>query len=91
MSEAVVKTLKFLGLLAATLPVLGVVAYAGQKLLTLEEAVKSQQDQTQAIQHIQVQQGIIRTQQTHLKESTDSILIELRENRAIMIRMLEAD
>ena len=91
MSETIVKILKFLGVVAAALPVLGLVAYAGQKFLTMEEAVKSQKDQTEAIQSIQMQQQVFQVEQTHMKRSVDSILLELRENRAIMIRMLEAD
>jgi hypothetical protein len=89
MSEGVVKALKFLGLLAGAIPIIGVVAVAGQKIMTLEEAVKNQEDQTTAIHEIQTTQAVLKTQQKTLQRDTDAILRQINKNHDLILQILQ--
>ena len=89
MTQGIVKVLKFLGLVAATIPIIGVVAIAGQKILTLEDAVKNQKDQSTAIQTIQTNQAVFKTQQETLQRDTATILKQVDKNHDLILQLLQ--
>lgn len=80
---------KIFGVLIAGSSIIGAIAIAGQKLLTLEEAVKNQKTQTTEIEKIQTQQSVIKMQQSAIDERTKLMLQRINENHAIMLQILQ--
>lgn len=80
---------KYWVIIGAVIAGIAAVAVAGQRVLTLEDAVKAQAAMGEEIQSVQTTQAVIQTQQQAVKEDVREVLEQVKQNRALMLRLLE--